>query len=317
MKKVVMTGPTGCIGTALIERLLKEGCSVYAVCRPGSKNISCLPAHPLLQVLECDLKDLAGLGACLGKGFDAFFHFGWAGTYGNERNDCTMQQCNIQYTLDAVRLAKEIGCGTFIGAGSQAEYGHFSRPADDTLAAKPFTFYGAAKLSAGHMSRVLAAGLGIKHIWVRIFSVYGPRDDENTLIYYIINELRQGRAPSLTAGEQIWDYLFSSDAAQAILMLATQGKDQATYSLGSGMARPLKEYIEEIGRLIYPGCPLGLGEKPYAPNQVMYLCADIDALTRDTGFTPETDFGQGIQKTLAYIQKRESAANILELRKEK
>jgi UDP-glucose 4-epimerase len=303
MKKVIITGPTGCIGTALADLLLSEDCSVYAVCRPGSKNIRYLPSHPALHIIESDISELNGLAGKLDGDFDAFFHFAWGGTIGTERNNCARQMDNIQYTLDAVKLAKDIGCGVFIGAGSQAEYGHFSRPADDTLAAKPFTFYGAAKLSAGNMSRIYASQLGLRHVWVRIFSVYGPRDDENTLIYYILQELLKGNPPALTAGEQIWDYLYSEDAARALALLAKKGKDGETYCLGSGMAQPLRDYIREIGEIVNPGTGLLFGEKPYAENQVMYLCANIGKITQDTGFKPETGFRTGIIKTLEYIRE--------------
>lgn len=51
------------------------------------------------------------------------FHFGWMGTTGAARNDMDLQCRNIAYTIDAVRLAQRFGCKTFIGAGSQAEYG--------------------------------------------------------------------------------------------------------------------------------------------------------------------------------------------------
>lgn len=296
MKKVVITGPTGCIGVALSSLLLAQGFEVYAVCRPNSPNIKLLPVHSSIHVVESDIKDLSLL-ECLGGGFDAFFHLAWSGTFGADRNDAQRQLNNVQYTLDAVKLAKDIGCRMFIGAGSQAEYGHFDRPADDTLAPKPFTFYGAAKLSAGQMSRVYAAQLGMAHAWVRIFSIYGPGDDKNTLVHFLIRELLAGRSPALTAGEQIWDYLYSDDAAKALAAIARSGKDGAVYNLGSGEQRVLKEYISIIRDVVSPETALKLGERPYGQDQVMFLSADISKLTNDTGFIPETTFEEGIKRT--------------------
>lgn len=303
MENVIMTGPTGCIGTALIDLLLSEGYSVCAICRPGSKNIRHLPHHSRLDIVECDIKNLAQLKGRLSKVFDVFFHFGWFGTTGAERNDCRQQLDNIKYTLDAVELAKDLGCSLFIGAGSQAEYGHFCEPVNEESVTKPFSFYGAAKLSAGNMSRVYASQLGIKHIWVRIFSVYGPCDDYRTLVYYIIDKLLNIQPPKLTAGEQIWDYLYSTDAALALKQIALNGKDKAIYCLGSGIARPLKEYIKEIRDIVSPGMSLKFGEKAYSRDQVMYMCADIKSLTHDTGFLPQVDFKEGIMKTFGYIKK--------------
>ena len=54
-----------------------------------------------------------------------FYHFGWDGTFGNSRNNMYGQNLNVKYALDAVKAAKATGCHTFVGAGSQAEYGRF------------------------------------------------------------------------------------------------------------------------------------------------------------------------------------------------
>jgi nucleoside-diphosphate-sugar epimerase len=296
MKKVVITGPTGCIGVALSKLLLSQGCEVYAVCRPNSPNIQLLPKDPSLYVMESDIKDYSRLDSSLGAGFDAFFHLAWSGTFGSDRNDGQRQLDNVRYTLNAVKLAKDLGCRMFVGAGSQAEYGHFDRPADDTLVPKPYTFYGAAKLSAGEMGRVYASQLGIAHTWVRIFSIYGPGDDKNTLVQFLIREMLAGRSPALTAGEQTWDYLYSDDAALALYAIAQFGKDGAVYNLGSGEQRPLGEYIAKIRDIVSPGLKLKLGERPYGQDQIMFLSADIGKLTQDTGFVPRTGFEKGIKQ---------------------
>lgn len=72
------------------------------------------------------------------------------------------------------------------------------------------------------------------------------------------------------------------------------------YPIGSGNARPLREYIEIIRDEIDPNLPLGFGEVPYSDKQVMHLCADISDLQRDTGFEPEVGFREGIQNTIKY-----------------
>ena len=72
--------------------------------------------------------------------------------------------------------------------------------------------------------------------------------------------------------------------------------------MGSGNPKPLKDYILTIRQKAAPTAELGLGEVPYAPKQVMYLCADIEALTEDTGFVPSTSFEEGIDKTVAWFE---------------
>ena len=65
----------------------------------------------------------------------------------------------------------------------------------------------------------------------------------------------------------------------------------------------LKEYIEKIRDAVSPNAALGLGEIPYAKNQVMYLCADISDLQKDTGFVPVVSFDEGIAKTVSWFDE--------------
>lgn len=304
IKTAVLTGPTGAIGTALCEKLLAEGCTVYAVCRPGSPRAAELPPSERLHRVECDLAELASLPDRLpGVTADVFYHFGWAHTIGPGRNDMPAQIANIGYTIDSARAAAALGCSVFVGAGSQAEYGRSAAALRPDTAVFPENGYGMAKLCAGQMSRVECERLGISHIWARVLSIYGPHDGAATMISGTIRKLLAGERPSLTAGTQIWDYLYSEDAADAFWRMALSGKNGAVYPLGSGQPRPLRSYMEALRDAIDPALPLGLGEVPFGPNQVMHLAADLTALQADTGFVPSTDFETGIRKTIAWVRK--------------
>ena len=125
----------------------------------------------------------------------------------------------------------------FIGAGSQAEYGVQSVDLTPELPVKPESGYGIAKYATGKLSAMLCKSLGMRQNWVRNLSVYGPNDGENTLISYVIRELKAGRSPELTKCEQIWDYLYADDAGDAILAIAEKGVDGKAYPLGSGKGR--------------------------------------------------------------------------------
>lgn len=306
IQTAVVTGPTGAIGIALCEKLLRENVTVYAVCRPGSSRIKDLPKAAALHVVECDAKELATLPQKMeGVSVDAFFHFAWAHTIGQGRNDMPAQIENIQSTIDAVRAAKALGCQVFLGAGSQAEYGRAEGLLKSDTPAFPENGYGMAKLCAGQMSRVEAKALDIDHVWVRILSVYGPHDGPMTMISGTIRKLLAGERPALTAGIQRWDYLYAGDAADAFYLAACHGRNGAVYPLGSGQAMPLKDYIIQMRDAIDPALPLGLGEVPYGPLQVMHLQADISALQADTGFAPKTPFAEGIRKTIDWVKREQ------------
>lgn len=310
MKGAMITGPTGAVGRALIEILIENGINVLAVTRKNTKRLSNIPSSPLVRTVGLDLSELKSLPEIVSQlpgEYDAFYHLGWADTFGEDaRNDVRSQLLNVGYSVDALEAAAKMGVKVFIGAGSQAEYGRHEGALSEKTPAFPENGYGIAKLAAGEFTRLRASQLHIRHIWTRILSVYGPCDGKGTMIMSAIRALLNGERPSLTKGEQLWDYLYSKDAGRALYLIGEKGKDQRVYCLGSGTKRPLREYMEELRDAIDPSLPLGIGERPYSKNQVMSLFADISALTEDTGFVPSYSFSEGIRETIDWVRKESS-----------
>lgn len=304
MESAVITGATGTIGIALINKLIRESVRVLILCHPGSKRISCIPRSPLVNILECDLSDFSELDISGFPSYEVFYHLAWAGTFGEERNNMHLQTKNIESTLAAVELAERLGCHTFIGAGSQAEYGRTENKLNAETAVKPDNGYGMAKLCAGQMSRILCEQRKIKHIWFRVLSVYGPHDGSGTMVMSVISKLLNGEIPKLTKGEQQWDYIYCGDAANAFYLAGRFGKHGRVYCLGSGQVKELREYILVIRDEINPKADIELGGIPYAARQVMYLCADISQLKEDTGFIPQTSFEEGIRETVKWCREQ-------------
>ncbi len=303
IRRAVITGATGAVGTAVVRELIRRGAEVLVLAREGSARNSNIPQHELVRIKYCSLDELASLENESGQDYDAFFHLAWAGTTGQARNDMYLQNQNVRYALDAVGAAHRLGCRVFIGTGSQAEYGRHEGILTPETPVFPETGYGMGKLAAGHMTRSYAHQLGMKHIWTRILSIYGPHDTDRSLVMTVINELLAGNVPQLTKGDQMWDYLYSDDAARALVMLAESGQDGSTYVLGSGTARPLRSYIEDIRDVVSMGAKLGLGAIDYYPGQVMFLKADTSEIEKDTGWKAEISFENGIREILNDICK--------------
>ncbi len=310
MKRAVITGCTGMLGLALIRKLLNEGYEVVAVVRPDSARSENIPEDDRITKVELALDEIDKLPSVLDL-FDIseaemFFHFAWGGTSGASRNDMDLQNKNIEAALKAVDAAHELGCKVFLGAGSQAEYGRV--PEGTKLAGStpcnPENGYGIAKYAAGKMTRIKAQSFGMKHIWVRILSTYGEFDGVHTMVMSLIRDFSEGKRAACTKGEQMWDYLYCDDAADAFFLAATKGVDGKVYPVGSGQVRPLADYIKDIRDVTAPSLDIGFGEVDYYPGQVMYLCADLTELQNDTGFAPKTEFKVGVEKTYAWYKER-------------
>lgn len=298
MKRAIITGATGAIGTALIDELISADIEVLVFIREDSQRKENIKNHPLIQKIYCSLNHLADIRNDTGKAYDVFYHLAWAGSSGAGRNDMYMQNLNVKYALDAVGAAERFGCKAFIGTGSQAEYGRVEGILRADTPVFPEMGYGYAKLCAGYMTREYAGQKGLRHIWVRVLSVYGPNDGGQSMVMSTISKLKNGIVPEFTKGEQMWDYLYSGDAAKALYLLGEKGIDKKVYVLGSGTARPLADYIQDIRSIVNPTCDIALGAIPYSEKQVMYLCADISGLKNDIGWNAAVDFKDGIRMIL-------------------
>lgn len=291
-KKVVITGSTGMLGHSLINELLKGNNTIFCIERPESKRLETIPKSVNVIIIKCTIDKY--LSVEIKEECDHFFHLAWNNTTKEGRDDIDCQLGNIQHTLDAVRLASKLKCKTFVGAGSQAEYGIKTIPLTVNMPVNPQSGYGIAKYTAGKFAKILCRQLGIKFNWIRILSMYGPNDGENTLISYVIRELKGGRSPELTKCEQIWDYIHCDDAARAFVLVAESGVDGKTYPLGSGQGRKLSEYVEDLQKQIAPDIPVKFGTKEYYPHQPMFLVADVSELKKDTGWKAKIGFPDGI-----------------------
>ena len=302
MKTAVVSGATGMIASALIRVLVEKGVRVYALCKPNEPLTDDFFRSELVRAIEADISDFASVAAKIDEKCDVFYHFAWLGTFGNVRDDAYLQTDNIRYTLDAVKLANDLGCECFIGAGSQAEYGPVTEKLTADTHAAPVTGYGIAKYTAGKLSRMYCQRLGIRHIWARILSVYGQKGNPNSIIPASIKRMLDGEYCPFTKGEQDWDFLHCDDAGLAFYCMGERGADGAVYPLGSGKTRKLADYIAAMRDVVNPDAELGIGDLSYNDNQVMYLCADISKLTEDTGFEPQVSFEEGVRRTAEWIK---------------
>ncbi len=293
--RILISGSTGFIGSH-VTRLLSKNHTVGILLRNVSNTHRLSDCLDRVVQLPVQFEDQINLELVLSKFKpDIVLHLGWDGVSKSARNSHHQIQ-NINTTLNFLEAAIKSDVKAFVGLGSQAELS----------IAKPTTLYGAAKLATYTMAERLAADAGIRFVWARVFSVYGPSDHPDTLISYVIDQLLAGERPILSSGEQRWDYLYVEDAAEAISLLATSDQAEGVFNLASGNSHPLRESIECIRDMIDPKLPLGFGELPVLSNRITHLEANVDRLRDVVGWAPATQFIDGISATLDWhrAQKR-------------
>lgn len=300
MKRVVITGATGAIGRALIKICIKEGYEVLTVVHRESLRSSELINLQHCKVLNLNLDEYDHAIEEMNKqgiekeGYELFFHLAWMAPFGKDRDNLDLQMNNVKAAIAAVRFAKELGCATFIGTGSQAEYGRVEGLLSPNTPAFPESGYGITKLCAGQLTRLACEQNGLRHIWCRVLSVYGPYDRDQTLISYAVKKMMNNEDTEFSPCDQMWDYIYSDDAARAILLVGQKGESGKVYMIGNGEVHPLKEYIHKIAEITEYKKEIGFGKRPYNDKQVMYLQADISEL-RELGFQLMVKFDEGIR----------------------
>ena len=307
--RALVTGASGFVGSHLVEGLVARGARV-AILRRASSDLHRLAG--VLHAVETIEGDLASIDAACGEieafGPDTVFHLAWGAVAGPRRDDSAPAEENLRGTLALLRVAAAVRCRTVVCLGSQAEYAPREGPLAEDAPTDPATWYGLAKRCTHLLARRMAADLGFRLAWIRLFSAYGPGDHPSALIPYLIRSLLAGERPALTTGDPLWDYLYIADAVEAIRLVAETPGAEGIFNLGSGRVHRIRDVARRVRDLIDPGLPLGFGEKPYGPHPIRHLQADVGRLTRATGWAPRTDLDEGLRLTIRWHRRSDPAS---------
>ncbi len=305
---VVVTGATSFLGRALVDRLLKEKHQVFAVVRPGSRNVESLGLkRPGLIRIERNLEDLHELVQVIHEPCQSFYHFGWDGSGSENRMKREVQQKNVEDSLKALEGARRLGCRRFLFSGSQAEYGIHKEAMTEESECRPVSEYGRAKLDFLERARSMTeswrkTGISeMEYIHSRIFSIYGPGDHPWSLVESCLKAFGAGEYISLGECTQIWNFLYLDDCIRALILLMEQEKGSVSgvYNVAApeGENRPLKDYIRTMYEVLGSHGSYSFGRRKPNAEGPANLIPDIKKLEKTTGWQPFVSFQEGIRKT--------------------
>ncbi len=301
--EIVIHGASGFIGKHFIRAIIEKNIPVIVLARKSSKLNFDETKYPFITVLRYE-KNLSEInGEALNVHHPVFFEFSWNGVFGSERNAAEQLTVNIPLILSSVNLAHQLNAKHWVGFGSQAEYGNLNKKIQETDTCHPTTLYGKSKLLCSQISAELCAAYQMEHSWLRLFSVFGPEDNPQWLIPYLITEMLQNKEINTTLGEQRWDYLYIDDIIQMLFLLKEQS-GAGIANLGSGRAIKVKEIIKYLKKATNSSTKINFGAIPYRPDQVMHMEADITQLSTHLGWTPQTDIRTGLSKMIKYYTNK-------------
>lgn len=304
MKKVIVTGANGFVGSALVKELVKNDAEVLAMDMPGCNGN--LPVCDKVKFLPLALDNISSLKDVIDdRDFDCFYHFAWAGSAGAARADTKLQLQNAQWTIECLRAAKEVGCQKFVAAGSIME--HETMAAAFAAGNKPGLgyIYGSGKLVAHTMAMSVAADIGIDLVWAEITNAYGVGELSPRMVNTTIRKVIKGEEPQFTAGTQNYDFVYIDDVAKAFYLIGKNGKPFNEYLIGSSNAKPLKEFLLEMKAAIAPDLNFIFGDIPFTGINLPLEKYDCSKTEKDTGFKAQISFGEGCRRTMEWLKQVE------------
>ena len=301
MKNVIITGADGFVGSYTANRFVKEGCHVLALDMGVEPRR--LQSSELLTYMQCDIADVKGMLAKIDKDkYDTFVHFAWAGSAGEARIDYNLQMQNALNTVECLKAAKELGCSRFVCAGSIMEYE--VEAAMHTQGSHPGMgyIYGMGKHIAHAMCKSVAANIGIDLLWPMITNAYGVGELSPRFVNTTLRKIINKEPLQFTAGTQNYDFVYVSDVAQAFYKVALLGRPFCEYMIGSGDAKPLREFIIEMVSSCGPDCTPLFGDVPFTGTNIPLSIFNIADIKADCGFEPEINFGLGTKMTMRWLE---------------
>ena len=309
MKRVLISGGTGFIGSWVASHLSNIGYQVGILSRHGSdswrlKDLAVTRySDPRVALADFKPKFVLSLD--------------WDGVENSDRNSKKQQFSNVERVVKFATLCHSSGVQNFIGVGSQAEYGPKNLVISEDMECNPTTEYGCAKLETFLELEKLFEQKDIKFAWVRVFSTFGALDTGNWLIKNLLESFAIDAEIPLTLGEQRWSYLHVYDAARAFESIIS-GNTAGVFNLGHPHAPALRQTIEDIKDLTKSKSKLLFGEIPYRDDQVMTLAPDTSKL-QSLGWLPSVEFDMGVVHTSSWlkgeiVQDLANASRVLPLR---
>lgn len=303
MRTAIVTGANGFIGSALCKELSDTGYEIIAVVKNKTANISSIVHLKNLKIVYSDFAEFKNLADKItDRDIDILYHLAWIGSAGPLRGYADVQLNNVKYTCDTVKACAAIKCKRFVFASSIMEYEIKETMATETTPGIN-TLYCSAKIAADYMARTIAGCLGIDYVRTVISNIYGPGEISPRLINSSLRKMLNNEHCAFSAGDQMYDFVYITDAAKIFVAVGEKGKANKTYYIGSQEPRPLKEFLLIMRDCVDPDIHIGLGEIPFNGVSLTYREFNINAVKEDTGFIPAVSFREGIKNTITWLKE--------------
>lgn len=300
--RVVLTGATGFIGSYLAEELVAQDYEVVALRRTRSDAWRLAAVADQLTWVSTDDADWPQQLQNLRP--DYLVHSAWLGVGVGQRDDWSSQVQNLTFTMQLLQAVQHAGLKKVVLLGSQAEYGTFEGRIDESHPTLPTAAYGAVKVATLQLVRAYCEAHKLEWYWLRVFAVFGPREDAHWFVSFVAASLLRQQPPDLTSCEQRYDYLFAPDLARAIVQtLPASASHSGIYNVSANRATGLRELVDTLATLTHSTAGVNYGALPYRPGQVMHMEGNSSKFESVFGPVRQTPLTEALAASVAYVQQ--------------
>jgi len=302
IKKVLVTGSSGTIGTGLCEMLLNKGYEVVGIDWKPNKWLSEVEAI----TIQGDLRDSAVFES-IPEDIDLIVHLAANARVYNLVEGPKLARDNFETTFNTLNFARERNISRFLFASSREIYGNDGdmRHAEDDVQLKncesPYT---ASKLGGEAFVQSFQQCYGINFIILRFSNVYGKYDDSDRLIPLFIQSASEGKDLIVNGKDKMLDFTYIDDCVLGIQKAIENFEEvkNETYNIASGSGN----LIERVAQLVqsYMNSQSKIVIKESKTGEVVKYVADISKAKNRFGYEPVTEIEEGIQKAIQWYQNK-------------
>ena len=302
MKKILVTGATGFIGSHCIPLLLERNYEVYAI---SSKDINIENDIPNLKWQKANLLDHNQIRDLMSHIQPThLLHYAWFCKPGTLASSVEDNLLWVQSSLEILRQFNKYGGKRIVMTGSCNEYDWNYGYCSEFITPKlPNTIYGVCKHSLQTLYDRYTSEVELSSAWARLFFIYGPHEEPSRLVASVIRSILQSEPALCSHGKQIRDYIYIKDVADALVTLLDSDVI-GPVNIGSGNPIALKDIIYTIAEKLNAKELIQLGALPAAKNDTPLITADVKRLYEEVGWQPSYDLDQGLDESISWWKEQ-------------
>lgn len=303
MHKVLVTGITGFLGSHIAENLVSNGINVIGLKRKNSDTWRCKGFKDKIDWVDIN-DDESFSNQLTNYSVNTIIHAAWIGVESNDRDNWSEQIKNLNFFVDLLETARTLKVKKIIFLGSQAEYGIINSKIRENSETHALNAYAATKLACLEILKSFSSINSINWIWLRLFSVFGEKENNNWLIPSLVDSMLNKKEMDFTLGEQKYAYLYVKDFAEMMRRITIKNLKPGIYNVSSEEIRTIRSLIEDVKNIVNPKFVLNFGALSYRHGQSMHMEGDMEALNAQIGKIEFTNYNLALLNTVNYYLKK-------------